>query len=213
MYKRTIFKPERKLNFPARRSNLSAGEPSCTLELMLEAQQRRSRLLRFSLQSKKVLIFVAAAVILIAGISAVLLVHSKSSAQSSGIPNDILTAANFPLYIPEELPKGYALDSNSYSSTREVVSYTITYNKDSKLLVSLQPIPANFDFDTFYEKSMKDASSVSTSVGNAKIGRMNGIETISLLTKKTWVLITAPDGAADRDMSSIVKTLRYVSPK
>jgi hypothetical protein len=164
------------------------------------------------LKAQKSFFLGMATMLLVAGIGGAWLTLGRSSAAVGSIPSEILAAADFPLYYPETLPKGYAADPSSFSIGKDVVTYAFTYGDEDKLAVSLQPIPSAFDFDTFYQKTMGGAVTLKTETGMARIGPMNGIQTISLVADKTWILITAPNGAANKDLVSIASALRPASP-
>jgi hypothetical protein len=151
-----------------------------------------------------------ATVLLLIGIGGTWLTLGRSAASIQMIPSNIRTAVDFPLYYPEQLPKGYTINPSSFGATNEVVTYSINYGTDSKLAISLQPIPRTFDFTQFYANSMKDALSVNTTIGTAKIGNINGVQTVSLTNAKTWLLISAPNGIGNDALLSVLKSFRPV---
>lgn len=134
-----------------------------------------------------------------------------STANRGTIPQNIRDAVDFSLYYPKELPAGFKVDPASFSIGSNVVAYTISYNPDSKLAVSLEPVPPSFDFEMFYEKSLRNTQTLVSRIGKTTIGRLNGVETASIMTTdKTWILITAPNGIDDNALRSVIQSLRAV---
>lgn len=113
----------------------------------------------------------------------------------------------FPLYSPTFLPQGYALNNNSSSLTSQ--AYLVTAeNQDGKTLIFTQmPVPAEYDFESFYKSRLTGAQDAYSVYGRGKVGILDGSLTGSLVTDSTWVLVKGPEEISANDMIQIILSL------
>jgi len=134
-------------------------------------------------------------------------VNKNKQLFSSAAANSV----QFPLYYPATLSKGLSLQPNSALFSTGVVTFNI-YNKDANPLpVTEQAKPARFDFDSFYKNNFQVSQQFDTPVGRASIGKLQGINVCSLVTKNTWIIVTAPDSVATSNLPIICKGFQPLS--
>lgn len=130
---------------------------------------------------------------------------------SNPIPPKIQKSVQFPLYYPQQLPKGWQVDSNSFSQGSNVVLFRITdKNNTSKgVSVTIQPQQDTFDIDRFYKETLTKSTQFTTSLGQAAIGEGTlGTRVGSIVTGESWILVTAPkDNATNSDIRTILSSL------
>lgn len=153
-------------------------------------------------------IVIAILVIAIMSVAAAVVIPRKAAP----IPSEIVRRVTFPLYYPAALPKGYELARDSFSSTSQVVTYYVRYEGTKKLIFSLQPKPADFDFEGFYLKQLFGAKEILTPIGKATIGTMGETTIASVVSDRTWILIQAPDGIQTAELEAIAKSLTEAQP-
>lgn len=151
------------------------------------------------------LISIAAAIlILLAG--AYYLWHMKSSPLQK-----IANVSTFPIYAPTELPGGYAIDESSISLTGQALLFTATSQDGSQTLIFTQtPVPAEYDFESFYKTSFVGAQDAPSLYGRGNIGILDGVMSGSLVTDSTWVIIKGPKDLPANAMTEIVQALKPV---
>jgi hypothetical protein len=117
----------------------------------------------------------------------------RSNAANDLIPAAVRQTADFRLYQPGRLPAGFSLDKGSFRTASQVVTFSISYNDNRKIIISEQPKPSGFDFDLFYEQ-FTDKKSIAAPVGKAVMGRYEDADLASVIADKTWILVRAPAG-------------------
>jgi hypothetical protein len=128
------------------------------------------------------------------------------------IPPEVSSQVKFPLYYPAKLPQGYNLDKSSFRGTSQVVFYqAVSSGGAQKIFFSLQPRPADFNFDDFYFKKLSDTTDITTPNGKATIGVYNQGIFGSLVTTKTWVIVTSTDETAQSQVQEILKNMTGAS--
>jgi hypothetical protein len=127
--------------------------------------------------------------------------------EHSSVPPGVQEASSFQLYHPTWLPAGYAMNTESYDITSQVVTFSARLGRQS-LLFSEQARPEGFNFETFYEDQMTKKRFVQTSTGRAVIGEFEGVQSASLVAGQTWLLIRAPSGLAIGDFEQLLKGVK-----
>jgi hypothetical protein len=120
----------------------------------------------------------------------------------------ILSKVSFPVFYPERLPGGYVVDTYSMQATQNGLVYNAN-NESSRLVFTQQKVPAGFDFTSFYSKHLTDITQFDTAYGQATIGKNDDRNLGSLVTDKTWLLLTTNSRQPSvSDMSLILKNLK-----
>ncbi|HEX3082149.1 MAG TPA: hypothetical protein VHQ86_02760 [Candidatus Saccharimonadia bacterium] len=105
-----------------------------------------------------------------------------------GIPEDLISRTHFPLYYPKHPPAGFHIDSGSFNSSTNVVTYAYRYNGNHPLLISIQPLTSGIDTSAF-----RPTDKFSTYIGEAYLVDLDDRSTAGIVTDKVFVLINAPD--------------------
>lgn len=87
---------------------------------------------------------------------------------------------------------------------------TASKSSDKTIILTQQPVPAQFDFESFYDKQFDGAQDVSSIYGRGKAGILNGTMSGSLVTDSTWIIITGPEDLPANDMKLIIERLKLV---
>lgn len=123
------------------------------------------------------------------------------------LPPQVIESVTYPLYYPAKLPKGYQIDEQSFKANNQVVIYSLTKTGKPAMAISIQPKPANFNFDDFHLKKLSGSKELLTRSGKAVIG-VYGERTVgSLVTNKSWVLLTAPASVSAKDVETAMQNL------
>ena len=136
-----------------------------------------------------------------------LFLHGRSH---DPLPAAIKKEANFTLYYPKQLPPGFHFDEAKYDPSTKVVTYDYTNSAGNKIYFSLQPKPANFNFDAFNKKQLSGAHQIDTPVGTATIGILEQETVSSVVTDKTWLLIGAGEKVSLDQLEQASKSLAAV---
>ena len=155
-------------------------------------------------------------VILTAGVIALALVISVAAIVAHGrshdpLPADIRQEAGFTLYYPAHVPTGFRFDEAKYDPSAKVVTYDYANADGNKIYFSLQPKPANFDFNDFNKKQLSGAHQIDTPVGTATIGILQPETVSSVVTNKTWILISAGEKVSLDQLEQASKSLTAVN--
>lgn len=130
--------------------------------------------------------------------------YSSNNPFSSAIRNNV----SIPLLYPQKLPAGYAIDKSSFRTTASGVVFNAN-NSSSRLVITQQKIPANFDFNNFYTNQLTDIKKFDTKYGRAVIGLNDQRHLGSLVTDKTWLLLTTNSQQPSiSDMEIVLKNLK-----
>ena len=123
--------------------------------------------------------------------------------------NQAVNNSTFPIYTPTELPAGYAIDESSISLTSQALLFTAKSQDGSNTIIFTQtPVPAEYDFESFYKTRFVGAQDVSSLYGRGKIGIMDGMMAGSLATDSTWILVKGPENLPANEMKSIIEKLK-----
>ena len=139
------------------------------------------------------------------GIAAVTLVRSQP------IPRAFQEQATYPLYYPDGLPKGAEIDRESFRhppDAPEVLLYQLRWSNGINIVISEQARPEGANFQEFEQTKLSAQRAVITPYGKGIVGRGEGKTIGSLITEKTWVLVTAPAAFTYDDMDRILSGLK-----
>lgn len=128
--------------------------------------------------------------------------------KSNPIPENIRNKVDFATYYPSSLPEGYSINTASFETANNLLSYQITKGTNKTILVTQQKTPTNFNFTEFQTKSIKNSRSVTTSTGNqAYIGLLEKNSIASLRAESTWILLsTTSKNVSVEDLEKIIKS-------
>jgi hypothetical protein len=118
--------------------------------------------------------------------------------------------ASFPLYYPTDLPKGFRFDQAAFDASVNVLTYDYSTVDGNRIYFSLQPKPKKSDYDRFSKKQLTGPSQIETQVGQATIGVLQGQTVSSVLTDKTWILITSGENVNLQQLEQVSQSLRAV---
>jgi hypothetical protein len=134
---------------------------------------------------------------------------------TSPVPANVKEAVKFRVYYPDQakMPKGYVLDTSSFSVPQENgVAYKVTYDTDKKIVFSVQPKPSDEELTTFLTSYIPLRTSVETPNGEAEVGAYNtpGGDTQTMgswtaTNDNTWIIFTAP---YDTNQDNLAKVLQ-----
>ncbi len=108
----------------------------------------------------------------------------------SPIPRSIREQAGYPLYYPTELVGDYRIDRGSMSLSSQIVSFVAKDTSGHTMNFTLQPRPRDFDYASFYNKSLLHSFVFAAPEGQAAIGKGDQLMIGSLLSDTTLVLIS-----------------------
>lgn len=165
---------------------------------------KKAKKIIYSLKAKKLLLVII--IIILAAVGGYYLYKQLST--PSPIPKSITSSVSFPIYYPSELPKGYKLNTESFNTNGRVVTYYFSNNAGQNISISQQAVPANFDFDNFNKKRILGSKEILTPVGKATIGQSSERNVASVITDKTWILVSAPSDTTAAQLETIVKSLK-----
>jgi hypothetical protein len=168
--------------------DFAASEPSNFIPRHSSTRKRPSR--------KLLVVMIAAAAIALLGAGAFCLYYFLSS-QRDPIPQSISKQVNFPLYYPDTLPKNWKLDKSSFyvDTNNNIVGYLLR-GPIGNLNITIQPVPAAFDFNGFYTQRLHNTVQFLTPLGQGAIGKSNQQLLVgSLVTTSSWVL-ASPSSAS-----------------
>lgn len=125
--------------------------------------------------------------------------------------NQAVKNSTFPIYTPTKLPEGYMIDQTSISLTSQALLFTAkSQDGASTLIFTETPVPAEYDFESFYKTRFVGAQDVTSLYGRGKIGIMDGMMSGSLATDSTWILVKGPENLPANEMKSIIEKLKPV---
>lgn len=126
------------------------------------------------------------------------------------IPKEIRDQATFTLYYPEQLPKGYEIDEDSFDFKQEeqVVLYKLTAKGKPTIFIASQPKPDGFNFDEFAETKLSNQKGVITPLGKGILATAEGSKLISLPTEKGWIIISGKQELEDSVLEQLADRMR-----
>lgn len=153
----------------------------------------------------RTVIFIVAALALL-GIAAM---GWRLTHQPLAVPTKVAEKVLFPIYLPTTLPRGYAIDPDSYDTKQNVLIFTASDDSGNKLTFSEQPKPPDFDIGIFHEKSLKNSKSLPGTPYPSVVGQTEtGGRLLSVLTDNTWVLVTTKSAQAEANLKHVAERLK-----
>jgi hypothetical protein len=134
----------------------------------------------------------------------------QSKFHTDPLPVKIKQEANFPLYYPTKVPTGFRFDEAAYDTETQVVSYDYSTIDGSKIFFTLQPKPANFDFNKFNNKQISGGTQIATKFGMATVGVLQKQTVSSIVTDKTWILVGSGEKVNIQQLEQISQDLAEV---
>ena len=159
---------------------------------------------RGNFTKKIILVFSLVGITVFGAYMTILLLHSRPTIP---VPRAISSQVDFPLYYPTKFPSGFSLDTNSFSQSNKVVTYTVSYEGNKKLIFNIEVRPTNFDFEGF----QSNATKISSSIGDAYVGSLGKNTVISITTEKSWIFIGVPSPIDTPALEVILQHLKQVN--
>jgi hypothetical protein len=117
----------------------------------------------------------------------------NTSSNKNSVLADSTTAKGYVLkaYYPTNLPTGFKFDNDTAVLKANVLYYSVSDSKANKFYITLEAIPPNFDFDTFYAKFLKPDQYV-VNVGSVVAGQVGANLIASIqTTSNVWIIINS----------------------
>jgi hypothetical protein len=145
--------------------------------------------------------------VLVTGIAVISLLYVKNSQPASSQPfaSAQKLAATTPVYVPQDPPKEFQPDAQSFSYTAGVVTYQYLYQGKQPVAVSIQQRPGSIDPSEF-----NPTKEFSTTIGKAYLTEVEPRVSAAVLNDETFMLINAPEGVPASQMELFVNSLRKV---
>ncbi len=154
-------------------------------------------------KSLKILTYIAASLLVVVIGGLVLLASQHKT--TGPFPASVRKQASFALYYPTELPAGWDVDQHSIGGNSQAVTYGITSNKSTKFAVSIQAIPADFDF-TVFKKKFFSTDEFTTKIGSALVGEVGNSLVASIRTNdNSWILINTSYQTSRAELTELVR--------
>jgi hypothetical protein len=161
-------------------------------------------------QSSKTLITVIVLLLIVAGAGAAgyyKFYKKQTPTASAYFPSSIASQVSIALYYPINLPAGYKVNNDYKILQQNVVYYSIKDPAANRYAVTIQPLPANFDFNQFKGKFLKP-DEFSTSIGSALVGTAGANLIASIRTNDNdWIIINATNTTTQSQLETIVRSL------
>ncbi len=130
-------------------------------------------------------------------------VQSKNN-QSTAASTPTIPGISFPLYYPSNLPVGYTYNKDIKVIKEDVLYYSITDPAGNIYHVTLQKLPAAFNFSAFNSKFQKP-DLYTTNVGSVVAGQVGASSIASIQTSNNvWILINT-------DAKNVIPQLETIS--
>lgn len=134
-------------------------------------------------------------------------------APPSPFSEQLIQNIGFPLYYPTKLPAGFKIELNSIEASHGVAVYVISDDSGKIINLSMQEQIESLSLDSAVQslKATKNSRKMITPVGEAVIGinEEEGRQFISVLTGKTWILMSTPENTLnDTDLDLFLKSLK-----
>jgi|GEM_PF-2624294 len=127
-------------------------------------------------------------------------------------PASLVQSTDFPLYYPAKLPAGYRVDQKSLNDqTSSTLVYVIIRNGSRSISLSEQAKPPQQQsqiLETTFSRNLSGSTITSTPYGDATIGIFSGHTAASLMTDKTWILVSAASPVTSDEVSATLKGLQ-----
>ena len=125
------------------------------------------------------------------------------------ISKEAVQQLGFDIYYPNPklLPSGYELNTGSFSSTNQVLIYSVSYG-NKKIVFSDQAKPSYDQLLSFVNDNLSLNTTYSTNIGTATIGAIKSQTVISLPTNtNSWLIITGPQNINQDDLDEVLSAI------
>ena len=131
----------------------------------------------------------------------------KSSAGKSAVFSTAPAVATIPIYLPTNLPAGYAYNNDKKTVSPNVYSMSVTGPHKEYFYITEQTPPINNDFTPF-DKQLTDPRSYVTPLGKITTGSTKSSFIVSIRTvKNTWVIINSPNTGSQIIIKPVIDSL------
>ncbi len=125
------------------------------------------------------------------------------------LPTDMATQATYQLYVPSNLPKGYAYDNDSPYFSEGVFGYTVTGPNSEKIFITQQARPKDFDFEQFYLSHFFKRYEQLTEAGKTTFGEINfRSKVFSIEAGDTWIFANGDLSLSNQAMEDVARSLK-----
>lgn len=142
---------------------------------------------------KRLIITIVCSLVLIVlvciGVLLLIFKHDSATLQNP-VPAKLFDSVDYTVYYPTNLPDGYKIDKQSFSSPQSgVIVFYLINSEGQKIYISQEARPTTFNFGGYYN-NFKDKSETVTDNGTIAVGKINNgsTEIASLATEKTWII-------------------------
>lgn len=158
----------------------------------------------------KILIIIMA--VILVGVATTLVVardQMKHHSQPNSFDSGSISALNYPVYYPTQIPAGYHLNARSISVKQKILHFYLSNKNGSTLFVNEQAKSKSFDF-TAYRQKIKHLNTMSTANGSVFTGTINSgkVEVGNFLSNQTWIQVTTNSSVP---LSQITTMLEHLS--
>ena len=120
-------------------------------------------------------------------------------------PEGVVRQAHFALYYPANAPANFNVERSSIKGDGQAVFYVIRDDQRRPFYVSIQPMPADFDYAAFKQKFADTDESVvnigSVLTGDAGVSLIASIRTVD----NSWIIINAPDATTSAELQGLTR--------
>lgn len=145
------------------------------------------RLPRIHLRSSRVYVVAAGVVVCAVGVYA--FIHFNDGP----IPSKYRHGISFPLYYPNDLPAGYAVERSTFVQPKSgVLEFAVRTPEGKNVAVSEERIPLGVDLNPPAEPSgvqLPDIHTFTTGIGPAQISFWGSNYVCSIVAAKTWLIM------------------------
>jgi hypothetical protein len=122
------------------------------------------------------------------------------------VPTEAAKQVLFSIYMPSKLPSGYHINPDSYESRQGVLVFSAQNNTGDHITFSMQARPQDYDFSSFYQRSLKETKKVIGAPYSAVIGKAeNDTTLLSIEADRTWLIITSRAQNPNQNLEFIAK--------
>ena len=151
---------------------------------------------------KRPVVLAASALLLLAMAVTLVLLQTGGS---SPFPKKIREQVTYSLYYPSKAPSGWKVEKSSIAAGDQSVTYQVIYDDSDKFVVSVQPIPANFDFAAF-KKKFYTTDEFTTDIGTVLVGEVGSSLIASIRTSDgSWILINTSYYASQAKLTELAR--------
>lgn len=138
------------------------------------------------------------------------LVLAPSPQATTYLPVHIKNKLNFPVFLPKTLPSHFSISENSFTLDEDTLLFSAENKTGQTIVFSEQQKPVGFNFDSFYQEHIKEARTVDNTPFPTIAGKspaQQNAEVVSVVTDKTWVIISSNTVSRDQ-LQDIARNLK-----